>query len=132
MIVKREKDDEELPESHYLSIEIDESAIKQDYETFGTSCSQQLDIFDLNYQTSHKNASKKKKSKESRTSEKDLPPCSYCGKICRTAQLLNSHEKTHQNKPRDKKYQCDLCGKKFALRIYIFSHMINIHSVNKR
>lgn len=64
--------------------------------------------------------------------ENERLPCSICGKICRSTRLLYSHEKTHEKKPDKKDFLCDHCGKEFALKIYLYAHMINVHIQEKK
>lgn len=58
--------------------------------------------------------------------------CTTCGKFCKNASALKTHEKIHQDKPKDKKFQCDLCGDYFAFKSYIYRHMNYIHINEKK
>lgn len=83
-------------------------------------------------QRKHENSEPRTRRPRNSKGENTVHPCSFCGKVCRTPQLLYSHERTHMKKPATKDFNCDLCGKDFSLKIYLYAHMINIHVVEKK
>lgn len=57
--------------------------------------------------------------------------CSICGQILKSIVALKNHEECHtiSSMPEDvyKKFICDICGKRFRLKGYLFNHLQNAH-----
>ncbi len=117
-----------------LSFEFPSNVIDQSIETKST----QKETLERTLQTQEKKPPSKilnepiEKPKEVHRGQTQIFQCAVCGKICRDRTKLNSHEKTHETKPQKKEFICDHCGKEFALKSYIYSHIANVHIQDKK